>query len=59
MNFDELLEFRKDLKRLQKKFRTLADDLKVVRQVLEKGAALSLADYSTEAFSLYMPFQLR
>jgi mRNA-degrading endonuclease RelE of RelBE toxin-antitoxin system len=35
MNFDELPEFRKDLKRLQKRFRTLADDLKVVRQVLE------------------------
>ena len=35
MNFDELPEFRKDLKGLQKRFRTLADDLKVVRQVLE------------------------
>ena len=35
MNFDELPEFRKDLKRLQERFRTLADDLKVVRQVLE------------------------
>ena len=40
MNFDELPGFRKDLKRLQKRFRTLADDLKVVRQVLGKGAAL-------------------
>ena len=35
MNFDELPEFKKDLKRLQKRFRTLTDDLQVVRQVLE------------------------
>jgi hypothetical protein len=35
MNFDELAEFRKDLQRLLKKFRTLKDDINVVRQVLE------------------------
>ncbi len=35
MKFDELPEFRKDLKSLQKRFRTLTDDMQVVRQVLE------------------------
>jgi hypothetical protein len=33
MDFDELTEFRKDLKILLKKYRTLNDDLGVVRQV--------------------------
>ena len=35
MNFDELTEFKKDLKNLLKKYRTLNDDLDVVKQVLE------------------------
>jgi mRNA-degrading endonuclease RelE of RelBE toxin-antitoxin system len=35
MTFDELVEFEKDLKTLSKKYRTLPDDLDVVRQVLE------------------------
>jgi hypothetical protein len=35
MKFDELAEFKKDLKGLLKKYRTLNDDLKVVKQVLE------------------------
>ncbi len=35
MIFDELPEFRKDLKSLQKRFRTLTDDMQVVRQVFE------------------------
>src|SRR5690606_29334957 len=35
MNFDELVEFRKDLKRLLRKYRTLNDDLAVVKKVLE------------------------
>ena len=35
MDFDELTEFKKDLKSLLKKYRTLNDDLNVVRQVLE------------------------
>lgn len=35
MTFDELTEFQKDLKTLLKKYRTLHDDLKVVKQVLE------------------------
>jgi mRNA-degrading endonuclease RelE of RelBE toxin-antitoxin system len=34
MTFDELTEFKKDLKNLLKKYRTLIDDLDVVRQVL-------------------------
>lgn len=34
MTFDELTEFKKDLKSLLKKYRTLNDDLDVVRQVL-------------------------
>lgn len=35
MTFDELTEFRKDLKSLLKKYRTLNDDLDVVKRVLE------------------------
>lgn len=35
MIFDELTEFKKDLKTLIKKYRTLNDDLNVVKQVLE------------------------
>jgi len=35
MNFDELTEFQKDLKVLLKKYRTLNDDLAVVKKVLE------------------------
>lgn len=35
MIFDELVEFKKDLKNLSKKYRTLNDDLEVVKRVLE------------------------
>ena len=35
MEFDQLPEYDKDLKKLLKKYRTLNDDLKVVKQVLE------------------------
>ena len=35
MTFDELSEFKKDLKTLLKKYRTLNDDLDVVKRVLE------------------------
>lgn len=35
MTFDELSEFKKDLKNLLKKYRTLRDDLEVVKKVLE------------------------
>lgn len=35
MNFDELPEFKKDLKHLLKKYRTLNDDLNIVKLVLE------------------------
>lgn len=35
MTFDELIEFKKDLKGLLKKYRTLNDDLDVVKRVLE------------------------
>lgn len=35
MTFDELSEFRKDLKTLLKKYRTLHDDIAVVKRVLE------------------------
>ena len=35
MTFDELTEFNKDLKNLLKKYRTLNDDLDVVKRVLE------------------------
>ena len=34
MNFDELIEFKKDLKILLKKYRTLQDDLNIVQKVL-------------------------
>ena len=34
MNFEELLEYKKDLKDLLKKYRTLADDMEVVKKVL-------------------------
>ncbi|MBU0489305.1 MAG: hypothetical protein KKA07_13450 [Bacteroidetes bacterium] len=34
ISFDELPEFRKDMKRLVKKYRTLEADMSVVRQVL-------------------------
>ena len=34
MIFEELIEFKKDLKNLLKKYRTLNDDLDVVKQVL-------------------------
>lgn len=35
MIFEELNEFRKDLKKLLKRYRTLNDDLKIVKRVLE------------------------
>lgn len=35
MKFEELEEYQKDLKALLKKYRTLKDDLNVVKQVLE------------------------
>lgn len=35
MNFDELAEFKKDLRTLIKKYRTLNEDLEVVKKVLE------------------------
>jgi mRNA-degrading endonuclease YafQ of YafQ-DinJ toxin-antitoxin module len=35
MTFDELAEFQKDLKGLLKKYRTLNDDIGVVKKVLE------------------------
>jgi len=35
MTFEELAEFQKDLKNLLKKYRTLNDDMDIVRQVLE------------------------
>jgi len=35
MKFDELDEYKKDLKDLLKKYRTLNDDINVVKQVLE------------------------
>ena len=34
MTFDELIEFKKDLKNLLKKYRTLNEDLDVVKKVL-------------------------
>ena len=34
MTFEELIEFKKDLKNLLKKYRTLNDDLDVVKKVL-------------------------
>jgi hypothetical protein len=35
MKFDELEEYKRDLKGLLKKYRTLNEDIKVVKQVLE------------------------
>ncbi len=35
MNFDELVEFEKDLKTLFKKYRTLHSDLDLVKKILE------------------------
>lgn len=35
MTFEELTEFKKDLKGLLKRYRTLNDDLEVVKRVLE------------------------
>ncbi|MFA6334797.1 MAG: hypothetical protein WCX48_04475 [Bacteroidales bacterium] len=35
MNFDELAEFKRDLKALSKRYRTLHEDLNVVKMVLE------------------------
>ncbi len=35
MTFEELAEFKKDLKTLTKKYRTLNDDLGIVKRVLE------------------------
>ena len=35
MNFDELADFKKDMKTLLKKYRTLNEDLNVVKKVLE------------------------
>lgn len=35
MTFDELPEFKRDLKRLLKKYRTLHEDLDIVKKVLE------------------------
>lgn len=35
MNFEELAEFKKDLKLLLKKYKTLHDDLDVVKKVLQ------------------------
>jgi hypothetical protein len=34
MTFDELNEFRKDLKRLTKKYQSLNDDLNVIKKIL-------------------------
>ena len=34
MTFEELAEFKKDLKKLLKKYRSLNDDLEVVKKVL-------------------------
>src|SRR5690554_5395413 len=35
MTFDEVVEFKKDLKKLLKKYKTINDDLDVVKKVLE------------------------
>jgi hypothetical protein len=37
MEFDEIEEFRKDLKKLSKRFLTLSDDLEIVKKVLTVG----------------------
>jgi hypothetical protein len=34
MNFEELTEYKRDLKDLSKRYRTLADDMEVVKKVL-------------------------
>jgi hypothetical protein len=34
MTFDEVIEFRKDMKRLSRKFRSLSDDMATVKQIL-------------------------
>jgi hypothetical protein len=34
MNFEELAEYKKDIKDLSKRYRTLADDMEVVKKVL-------------------------
>lgn len=34
MRFDELNEFKRDIKSLSKKYRTIAEDLEIVKQVL-------------------------
>jgi mRNA-degrading endonuclease YafQ of YafQ-DinJ toxin-antitoxin module len=35
MTFDELDEFKKDLKKLLKKYRSMNDDLNIIRKVLK------------------------
>ena len=35
MKYDELEEFRKDIRKLLKKYRTLKDDLEIVKKVLD------------------------
>ncbi|MFI0429094.1 hypothetical protein [Mariniflexile sp. HMF6888] len=35
MEFDELKEFKKDLKKLSKRYKSLSDDLKIIRKVLK------------------------
>jgi hypothetical protein len=35
MNFDELAEFQRDLRKLLKRFRSLKDDLHIIKQILE------------------------
>lgn len=39
MTFEELVEFKRDLKKLLKKYRTLKNDLDVVKKVLEFSPA--------------------
>ena len=34
MNFEELAEYKKDVKELSKRFRTLQEDMEIVRKVL-------------------------
>ena len=35
MTFDEIIEFRKDLKKLIKRYRSIPEDLEVVKKILE------------------------
>ncbi len=35
MTFDEIIEFRKDLKKLTKRYRSIPEDLEVVKKILE------------------------